>query len=117
MFGKVLDVTHHRSTTEAVWFYLISLTLMVGISTTLVHFLGMAGIVHDTGSFFGGGDVYTLIGTVLVLMVSGLILSGRNLTSDIFSVLVVAVGVYLSYTTSVMIGLIPVALLTTIKTK
>jgi hypothetical protein len=117
MFGKILDVTHHRTTTEAVWFYFLSLTLMVGISTTLVHFLGMAGVVESTGSFFGGGEVYTLIGTVLVLMISGLILSGRNLTSDIFSVLVVAVGVYLAYTTSVMIGLIPVALLTTIKTK
>lgn len=117
MFGKILDVTHHRSTTEAVWFYFLSLTLMVGISTTLVHFLGMAGVVDTTGSFFGGGEVYTLIGTVLVLMISGLILSGRNLTSDIFSVLVVGVGVYLAYTTSVMIGLIPVALLTTIKTK
>jgi hypothetical protein len=53
----------------------------------------------------------------MVLMVSGLILTGRNLTSDIFSVLVVGVGVYLAYTTSVMIGLIPVALLTTLKTK
>lgn len=117
MFGKILDVSHHRTTTEAVWFYFLSLTLMVGISTTLVHFLGLAGVVDTTGSFFGGGEVYTLIGTVLVLMVSGLILSSRNLTSDIFSVLVVAVGVYLAYTTSVMIGLIPVALLTTIKTK
>jgi hypothetical protein len=117
MFGKVLDVGHHRSTTEAIWFYLISLTLMVGISTTLVHFLGMVGVVDGSGSFFTGGEIYTLIGTVLVLMISGLILTGRNLTSDIFSVLVVGVGVYLAYTTSVMVGLIPVALLTTLKTK
>jgi hypothetical protein len=117
MFGKILDVGHHRTTMDAVWFYFISLTLMVGISTTLVHFLGMAGVVDTTGSFFGGGEVYTLIGTVLVLALSGLILSSRNLTSDIFSVLVVGVGVYLAYTSSVMIGLVPVALLTTIKTK
>lgn len=117
MFGKVLDVGHHRTTTEAVWFYLISLTLMVGVSTTLVHFLGLAGVVDGTGSFFGGGELFTLIGTVLTLMIGGLILSSRNLTSDIFSVLVVGVGVYLAYTSSVMIGLVPVALLTTIKTK
>jgi hypothetical protein len=117
MFGKILDVSSHRSTTEAVWFYFIALTLMVGISTTLVHFLGMVGVVDGTGSFFGGGEVYTMIGTVLVLMISGLILTSRNLTSDIFSVLVVGVGVYLAYTSSVMIGLIPVALLTTLKTK
>lgn len=115
MFGKILDVNHHRTVGEAVWFYFIALTLMVGISTTLVHFLGMAGIVETTGTFFSGGEIYTLIGTVMVLMISGLILTGRNLTSDIFSVLVVAVGVYLAYTSSVMLGLIPVALLTTLK--
>lgn len=117
MFGKILDVGHHRTTWDAVVFYFLSLTLMVGISTTLVHFLGMAGVVDGSGSFFGGGEIYTLIGTVLTLMVGGLILSGRNLTSDLFSVLVVGVGIYLAYTSSVMIGLIPVALLTTIKTK
>lgn len=117
MFGKILDVGHHRTTWDAVVFYFISLTLMVGISTTLVHFLGMAGVVENTGSFFGGGEVYTLIGTVLTLLVGGLILSARNLTSDLFSVLVIAVGVYLAYTSSVMIGLVPIALLTTIKTK
>jgi len=117
MFGKILDVGHHRTTWDAVVFYFISLTLMVGISTTLVHFLGIAGVVDGSGTFFSGSEIYTLIGTVLTLMIGGLILSGRNLTSDLFSVLVVGVGVYLAYTSSVMIGLIPVALLTTIKTK
>ncbi len=115
MFGKVLDVGSHKTTTGAVWFYFIALTLMVGVSTTLVHFLGMAGVVESTGTFFSGGEIYTLIGTVLVLMISGLFLTRRNLTNDIFSVLLVAVGVYLAYTSNVMIGLIPVALLTTLK--
>lgn len=117
MFGKILDVGHHRTTTEAVWFYFIALTLMVGISTTLIHFLGMAGVVDGSGSFFAGGGVYGMVGTVLTLLIGGLILSGRNLTSDLFSVLVVGVGVYLAYTSSVVIGLVPIALLTTIKTK
>jgi hypothetical protein len=115
MFGKILDVGHHRTTTEAVWFYFIALTLMVGVSTTLVHFLGLMGVIESSGTFFTGGEVYTLVGTVLTLMIGGLILTSRNLTSDIFSVLVVGVGVYLAYTSSVMIGLIPVALLTTLK--
>jgi len=48
-------------------------------------------------------------------LVSGLILSHRKLTSDIFAVLLTVVAVYLSYTTDVMLGLIPVAILTTIK--
>tara|TARA_B100000508_G_C11432424_1_gene264164 strand:- start:246 stop:554 length:309 start_codon:yes stop_codon:yes gene_type:complete len=99
----------------AFWFYVLSLTLLVGISTTLVHFLGMIGVVEGGGSFFVGSEIHTLIGSLFVLMVSGLILTSRKMTSDIFAVLLVVVGVYLAYTTSVMIGLIPVALLTTIK--
>jgi hypothetical protein len=115
MLDKILDVGHTRSTVGAFWFYVLSLTLLVGISTTLVHFLGLVGVVETTGSFFVGGEIFTLIGSLFVLMVSGLILTSRKMTSDIFAVLLVVVGVYLAYTTSVMIGLIPVALLTTIK--
>ena len=116
MIGKILDVGSHKTLTGGLWFYIVSLTLLVGISTTLVHFLGMVGVVDGTvGTFFGGGDIHTLIGTVFTLLISGLILTSRNLTSDIFSVLLVAVGVYFAYTTSVMIGLVPIALLTTLK--
>lgn len=115
MLDKILDVGHTRSTVGAFWFYVISLTLLVGISTTLVHFLGLVGVVDGGGTFFVGSEVHTLIGTMFVLMVSGLILTSRKLTSDIFSVLLTVVAVYLSYTTDVMIGLIPVAILTTIK--
>ncbi len=115
MFGKILDVGTHRSTMDAVWFYILSLVLLVGISTTLVHFLGMAGVVDSTTGFFSGGEIHTLIGSLFVLMVSGLILTSRKMTSDIFAVLVAGVGIYLAYTTSIMLGLIPVALLTTMK--
>lgn len=115
MIGKILDVGHVRSTMGAVWFYVLSLVLLVGISTTLVHFLGMVGVVESTGTFFSGSEIYTLIGSVFTLFVSGLILTHRKLTSDIFAVLLVGVGVYLAYTTGILLGLIPVAILTTIK--
>lgn len=115
MIDKILDVGNVRSTTGAFWFYVLSLVLLVGISTTLVHFLGMVGAVDSSGSFFSGSDIHTLIGSLFTLMVSGLILSSRKLTSDIFAVLLTVVAVYLSYTTDVMLGLIPVAILTTIK--
>ncbi|HPD83799.1 MAG: hypothetical protein R3D88_02075 [Alphaproteobacteria bacterium] len=115
MIDKILDVGHVRSTVGAFWFYVLSLTLLVGISTTLVHFLGMAGVVEGGGSFFSGSSIYTLIGSVFTLLVSGMILSHRKLTSDIFAVLLTVVAVYLSYTTDVMLGLIPVAIMTTIK--
>lgn len=115
MFGKILDVGSVRSTTGAIWFYVLSLVMLVGISTTLVHFMGMVGVVDTTGGFFSGSEIHTLIGTTFVLLVSGLILSARKMTSDIYGVLLVGIAVYLAYTTSIMLGLVPVALLTTIK--
>lgn len=115
MIEKILDVGHVRSTVGAFWFYLLSLTLLVGISTTVVHVLGMVGVVSGSGSFFGGSSIYTMIGSVFTLFVSGLILSHRKMTSDIFAVLLTVVAVYLSYKTDVMLGLIPVAILTTLK--
>lgn len=117
MFGKMLDVGTVRSTTDAVWFYVIALTLLVGISTTLVHFLGMVGMVEGVGGFFTGGEIHTLISSTFVLLLSGMILTSRGMTSDIFSVLLVGIGVYMTYTTGIMVGLIPIALLTTLKTK
>jgi hypothetical protein len=115
MLDKVLDVGHVRSTTGAFWFYVLSVVLLVGISTTLIHVLGMVGVVDGGGSFFAGTGLHTLVGSVFTLFLSGLILSHRKLTSDIFAVLLTVVAVYLSYTTDVMLGLIPVAILTTIK--
>lgn len=117
MFGRILDVNSTRSTTDAVWFYITSLVLLVGLSTVIVQVLSMTGIISGVGSFFAGGHIHTLIGTGFVLVLSSLILTGRKMTSDLFSILLVAVGVYLAYTTNVMLGMIPVALLTTLNHK
>ena len=115
MLDKILDVGHVRSTTGAFWFYVLSVVLLVGISTTLINFLGMVGAVDSVGTFFGGTTIHTLIGSVFTLLLSGMILSHRKLTSDIFAVLLTVVAVYLTYTVDVTLGLIPVAILTTIK--
>ncbi|MBP9050735.1 MAG: hypothetical protein KBC88_07975 [Alphaproteobacteria bacterium] len=114
MFGKLIDVTSIRSTSDAVWFYLSSLILLVGFSTVMTYVLHSVGVIDTVGSFFDGGHVHTLIGTGFVLVLSSMILTGRKLTSDLFSILLVGVGVYLSYTTNVMLGMLPVALLTTL---
>lgn len=116
MFGflKSLDVTKTHSTTDAVWFYITGLILMVGFTTVLGHIMHLMGIVETVGSFFDGGHVYTMLGTGFVLIVSSLILTGRKLTGDLFSILLVGIAVYLSYTTSLMLGMVPVALLTTL---
>lgn len=115
MIGKLIDTSHTRSTTEAIWFYITSLILLVGFSTVSIHVLSMAGVVEGVGSFFEGHSLHTLIGTGFVLVLSSMILTGRKLTSDLFSILLVGLGIYLAYSTSVMLGMIPVALLTTLK--
>ncbi len=117
MFGKMLDVNSTRTTTEAVWFYVTSLVLLVGFSTVLGYVLTITGVSTDVGTFFEGSHIHTLIGTAFILVLSSLILTGRKLTGDMFSILLVVMGVYLAYTTNVMLGMVPVALLTTLHSK
>ena len=114
MFGKIIDTTHTKTTTEAVWFYIMSLIILVGFSTVLLHVLGLTGVVSGVGTFFEGHSLHTLIGTGFVLVLSSMILTSRKLTGDLFSILLVGLGVYLSFTMTVMVGMIPVALLTTL---
>lgn len=115
MLGKMLDVTSTRSTMEAIGFYILSTVVMVGLSTTLVHVLGLVGVVGGVGSFFEGGSIHTMIGTGFVLVLSSLIVTGKKMTDDLFSILLVVLGVYLSYNVHIGLGLVPVALLTTLK--
>jgi len=115
MFGRMLDTTM-KTTIDAFGIYLMSTILLVGLSTVLVHVLGMVGVVDGTvGSIFTGGSIYTLIGTGFVLVLSSLILHEKHLTGDLYSIILMVVGIWLAYTTSVFLGLVPVALLTTIK--
>jgi hypothetical protein len=116
MFGflKSLDISKTHSVTDAVWFYITGVIMMIGFTTVLGYILGQVGMVEKVGSFFDGGKTYTLLGTGFVLLLSSLILTGRKLTSDLFSILLVGIAVYLSFTTSLVLGLVPVALLTTL---
>jgi hypothetical protein len=117
MFGKLLDVTTTRSVSEAIVFYTISTMLLVGISTVLVHVLGLMGVIDGTVGFFTGSSIHTLIGTGFVLFLSGLILSHKNLTSDLLSIVVTVIGLYMSFTSSVLIGMLLVAYLTTLNSR
>ncbi len=113
MFGKSMDLGAKRDFTDAFMFYVVHLAILVGFSTVLFHFLGMAGIVSNAGDFFAGGKMHTLVGSLFVLWLGGSILAKRNMTSDILSVVVLMAGLYLAWTSSVILGLVPIALLTT----
>lgn len=117
MFGKAMDGTESRDVMGAVTFYFIQLVMIVGLSTVLAHFFGMAGVVDKVGGFFEGGQFHTVLGTAFVLWLGGSILSKRGSTSDLMSVLVVTAAVFLAWTSSIVFGMIPIALLTTMGKK
>lgn len=119
MFAKITELGHVRSITGAVGFFLFYTVLLVGLSTFLGHYLGVLGMIDGAtvGSFFEGSHIHTLIGTGWVLMLSGMILTQRGLTNDLLSVLIAFLGIYLSYTVSVMVGMILVSYLTVLTKK
>lgn len=115
MFGKSLDLGAKRDLMGGVGFFVAHLVILVGFSSVLLHFLGMIGVVDGTGgSFFEGGEMHTLIGTLFVLWLGGMTLTKRSLTGDLLSIIIVMAGVYLAWTSGAVLGLIPIALLTTI---
>jgi len=115
MFGHITNLAQTRSLTGAFGFYLFYTVLLVGLSTFLGHYLHTFGIIDGTvGGFFDGGSIHTLIGTGWVLLVSSMILSGKKLTGDLMAVLIAVVGIYLSYTVDVLLGMVVVSYLTTL---
>ncbi len=114
MFGNSLDLGAKRDFMSAFMFFVAHLMVLVGVSTVLVHFLGMVGVVEGGGSFFAGGETYSLIGSLFVLWLGGSVLAKRGLTSDTMSIIIVMIGLYLAWTSGAILGLVPIALLTTI---
>lgn len=115
MFTHITNLAQSRSITQAFGFFLFYTVMVVGLSTFLGHYMGMFGLVEGTvGSFFEGGSLHTLIGTGWVMILSSMILSGKKLTSDLMSVMISLVGIYLAYTVDVLVGMVVVSYLTTV---
>lgn len=117
MLGKSLNYSAKHDVVGGFIFFLVHLVLLAGLSTVMVYILSAGGIVEGVGSFFDGGDVHVLIGSLFVLWLGGSILHHRGLTNDLLSVIIVGVGLYLAWTMSAIIGLVPIALLTTMSKK
>jgi len=116
MFGKALNFDSKR-VGDALSYYIVQMVVLVGVSTVLMHVLGMVGVVDGAGSFFEGGDNYTLIGTAFVLLISSGMLFSKGLSNDLFAFALTIAAVYLSWHDSVMVGMIPVALMSTFDSK
>lgn len=116
MFTHITNLAHSRSTTQALGFFLFYTVLLVGLSTFLGHYLGVLGMVDGTtvGNFFDGGHWHTMIGTGWTLFISSMVLRSKKLSNDVMSVIIALVGVYLSYTVDVILGMVVVSYLTTV---
>lgn len=114
MFSKITNLAHTRSITDAFGFFLFYTVLLVGLSTFVGHYMHTLGMIDvSVGSFFDGGSLHTMIGSFWVLVLSSMVLSSKKLTSDIMSVVIALVGVYLAYTVDVLVGMVIVSYLTT----
>lgn len=118
MFSKITDLTKTRSITDSLIFFVGMSVILLGLTTLTGSVLGTIGVGGTVISgIFGGVGLATIIGTLFVLMSGGTIVHHKKLSGDILSVIVLLTGVYLSYTTSVFLGLLLVSYLTTVKGK
>lgn len=112
MFGKAMNFDSKR-VWDAFTYYVVQTVVMVGVATTLVYVLGMVGVMHGGGNFFDGGDNYRTIGTAFVLLITSSMLFSKGLSNDMFAFAMTVLALYLSWHHNVMLGMIPVALLST----
>lgn len=118
MLHKITDLTKTRTVVDSIWFFVGMSVILLGITTMAGHVLGTIGVGGDViGGIFGGVGLTTIIGTLFVLVSGGTIIHDKKLSGDILSVIVLLTGVYLSFTTSVFLGLLLVSYLTTVKGK
>ena len=118
MFNKITDLTKTRSITDSLIFFVGMSVILLGLTTLTGNVLGSIGVAGGVISgIFGGIGLSTVIGTLFVLISGGTIVHHKKLSGDILSVIVTVGAVYLSYTTSVFLGLLLVSYLTTVKGK
>lgn len=116
MFDKITDLTKTRSVTDSLIFFVGMSVILLGLTTLTGNVLGTIGVGGSVISgIFGGVGLSTVIGTLFVLISGGTIVHHKKLSGDILSVIVLLAGVYLTYTTSVFLGLLLVSYLTTVK--
>lgn len=118
MFGHLTDLSHNRSHTEALGFFVFFTVFLVGLSSvlgTVLHTLGVGDVGVVTGVAITGVGINTMIGTLFVVLLSSMILISKKLTSDTLAVILTIIGIYVSYKVDVLLGMLIVTYLTTMK--
>lgn len=115
MFSKYTDLSGTRNFMEAVGFFIFFSVFLVGLSTMVVHVLGAIGVIESVTTFFVGGHVHVMIGSAFVLLLASLVVNQKGMSKDILSILLVILALGLSYQVDILLGMVPVAILTMLK--
>jgi hypothetical protein len=112
MIGKLVDSTL-KTVVDTIGVLIVASIVVLGTTAVMTQVLGMMNVSGDT--LVAGSKISSLIGTGMVLIIGTLMLHERKLTNDILSIVLVVGGVWLAHTSGLVLGLIPIALLTTLK--
>jgi hypothetical protein len=118
MFKNLSDFSYQRSTKEAIGFYISYLVILILIASVLG---GILSILSGTQGFNAGYALGFRVGQFVaiagVLALSFMLLKSKNALKDIRFILILLVSGVLAIFGGALLGLIPVAYLTTQKSK
>jgi len=110
MFKKLMEFKYKRTTKEALGFYLSYLLLIVIVGALIG---GIMGLVAGESSIEFGMRFGGLVAVIISLVLSFLILSKKKLTKNFGMILVALLSGVLAFFGGGLLGLIPVAYLST----
>ena len=110
MFKKLTEFNHKRTSKEALGFYLAYLLLIVILSALIG---GIFGLVIGEGSIELGMRLGGFVAVVVCLVISFMLLSKKNLMYNFGMLLLALLSGLLAFFGGGILGLIPVAYLST----
>lgn len=118
MFDGVTDFSMKKTTKQAAGFYIVYLLIIVVLSMIggLVSSINLAAAnpnATTSSAFNAGVRIGTIIAILFVIILEVLILKGKGTFKDIISIVVALLAIILAFLGGSLLGLIPVAYLTT----
>jgi protein-S-isoprenylcysteine O-methyltransferase Ste14 len=119
MFTHLTDFKFKRNRTQAIGFYIAylfaSLLLSALVSFLYMSMNGQSFSSDDPESFSAAAQVGAKVFMAVVLVMSFLVLNAKNLLKDTRSIIIVVIGVVLTFIAGGLLGFIPLAYLTTLE--
>ena len=113
MFSELTNFGYKRTGKQAFGFYLAYLFLLMIIGGILAFLLVPADVTSDSEAFAAGAQVGARFVPIAVIILSVLILNAKKSLTEFKSILLVVLAGFLAILGGGLLGLIPVAYLTT----